>query len=454
MHFAKDKSFYKTLFFIAVPIALQNLITFGINMMDTVMLGQLGDTVISASSLAGQPFFIFTILTYGIAGGASVLSSQYWGKGDVATVRRIVSIALRFAMLCSVVFTLLILLFPEAVMRIYTKDPKIIEYGADYLRIVGYIYLFFGISNTFVTVIRSMETVAVSVVSNIITFATNVFFNWIFIFGALGAPALGIKGAAIGTLIARIVEFCILTGYALIFDKKLRFRLRDLADWNSVLIRDFFRYSVPVILNELMWAVGASIQAMIFGRISEAAVAANSIVSIVQQLATITIFGVANAAAVMVGKAIGAGDNKRSKEIAFTLSFVSMGFDLLSGVGILLLRDVVVSFYNVSDQVKLLAGQLMIVTAVIVFFISLSALYIVGVLRGAGDSTFNLAVDLSTLWLISVPLGILAGLVLQLPVPFVYLFFKMDEPAKVIFCLLRLKSGKWIRNVTRESLDA
>ena len=453
MYFVKDKSFYKTLLLIAVPIALQNLITFGINMMDTVMLGQLGDTVISASNLAGQPFFIFTILTYGIAGGASVLSAQYWGKGDVDTVRRVVSIALWAALVCSVIFSLLVLCFPETIMRIYTNDEKIIAYGADYLRIVGWIYLFFGLSNTFVTVIRSMELVMVSVISNVITFMVNVFFNWLFIFGALGAPVLGIRGAALGTLIARVAEFAILAVYALCIDKKLRFRLRDMLKINTALLRDFFRYSVPVVLNELLWALGTSIQAMIFGRIGEAAVAANSITGVIQQLATITIFGVANAAAVLVGKSIGANDRKRSREIAFTLSFLSAGIGLLSAVGILLLRNIVVDFYNVSAEVKQLAAQLMIVTAVIVFFISLSALFIVGVLRGAGDSTFNLTVDLLTLWLISVPLGALSGLVLHWAVPLVYLLFKLDEPAKVICCLLRLKSGKWMKNVTREKLE-
>lgn len=452
MLLATDKKFYTTLVGVALPIAMQNLITFGINMMDTLMLGRLGDSIISAANLAGQPFFIFTILTYGIAGGASVLASQYWGKGDVATVRKIIAIALRISMVFSVLFGLLVLCVPEMIMRIYTGDPVIVAYGADYLRIVGYIYFFFGLSNTYVSSIRSMEIVGISVVSNIITFLLNVIFNAIFIFGLLGAPALGIKGAAIGTLIARIAEFCVLTVYALWIDKRLCFRIRDLLTGNKTLLRDFLHYSLPVALNELMWALGTSIQAMIFGRIGETAVAANSIASVVQQLATITIFGIANAAAVMVGKSVGAGDIHRTKQSAFTLTMVSIVIGLCSATLIFLVRNTVVDFYNVSAEAKELAREMLVVTAIIMFFISLSALFIVGVLRGAGDSRFNLAVDISTLWLISVPLGIVAGLLLKLPVPLVYLFFKLDEPAKVICCLFRFKSGRWIKNVTREEV--
>ncbi len=452
MHFVKDKGFYKSLWMIVFPIAIQNLITFGINMMDTVMLGEFGDTIISAANLASQPFFIFTLLTYGIAGGSSVLASQYWGRGEVETVRKIIAIALRVAFLASILFSTVVLCFPQVIMQIYTDDPEIIRHGTDYLRIVGYIYLFFGISNTFVSVIRSMEIVVISVISNLITFVANVFFNWIFIFGELGAPALGIKGAAVGTLIARIIEFCVLMTYAFLIDKKLRFRLRYLLDWTATLWKDFFRYSLPVTANELLWSLGTSIQAMIFGRIGEVAVAANSITGIVQQLATIAIFGVANAAAVLVGKSIGAGENKRAKEISFTLTVISAGIGVLSGIMIFLLRNPVVDFYNISAESKLLAKQMMIITAVVVFFISLSALFVVGILRGAGDTTFALTVDLSTLWLVSVPLGAIAGLLLNLPVPFVYLFFKLDEPVKVLCGLLRLKSGKWIRNVTRDEL--
>lgn len=450
MHFVKDKSFYKSLLFVALPIAAQNLITFGINMMDTIMLGQFGDEIISAANLAGQPFFIFTILTYGIAGGASVLASQYWGKRDVAAVRKVISIALQVTMMFSVIFALLVLLIPETIMRIYTNDEQIIAYGVEYLRIVGYIYFVFGLSNTFVTAIRSMEIVMISVVSNIITFAVNVVFNAIFIFGLLGAPALGIRGAAIGTVIARVTEFCILSLYALKIDKKLCLRLKDLIRFDTELFKDFIRYSIPVVLNELMWSVGTSLQSVIFGHISKAAVSANTITGVIQQLATITVFGVANAAAVMVGKSVGANDVKRAKEATFTLSFVSAGIGVLSAAIIFLIRRPVINFYNVSEETKRIAYDMMAYMAIIVFFISLSALFIVGVLRGAGDARFTLMVEVASLWLVSVPIGALAGLVFKLPVPLVYLFFKLDEPMKVICCLFRFKGGKWIKNVTRD----
>ncbi|MEG0571154.1 MAG: MATE family efflux transporter, partial [Oscillospiraceae bacterium] len=252
----RDKEFYKLLFMIAIPIAMQNFISFLIQMLDTIMLGQLGDVAISASSLANQPFFIFTMVTFGIGGGASVLTAQYWGKGEIQPIRTIITIVLRISMLIGVLFAITIIAFPETIMKIYTTDVDVIKNGVDYLRIIGYSYFFYAISNTFYTVMRSVECVKIAVISNIFSLCCNATLNYIFIFGKLGFEAMGVKGAALATLITRILECGIAVIYALAFDKKVKLRIRHFFKFDKLLFSDVLKYSTPVVANEVMWSLG------------------------------------------------------------------------------------------------------------------------------------------------------------------------------------------------------
>ncbi len=449
----RERSFYKNVLLIAVPIALQNLLVNITALADSVMLGRADESgvLLSAASLANQPFFLLTMICFGLSGAATVLNSQYWGRGNLEAIRKIISLTLKLAAAFAVVLGIAVLVFPEFVMRLYSGKPEIIELGSQYLRILGWAYLLFALSNTMICCLRSVEIVFISVIVNLCSFATNVFLNWVLIGGNLGAPALGIRGAAIATLTARIIEFTITFLYVLHFDKKLRFRLKDILSFDKVLLGDLVRHGSPVFINEVLWSLGITVQAAILGHITYGAgdpVAANSIASNVQQLCTVVIFGIANAAAVVVGKSIGERNMEEARRRAYTLNLLSYGVGVISCVIILLLRNAAISLFNVVAETKDLAGELIVVTAFVAFFVSPAAVNIVGVLRGSGDTRFCLITEMVVLWCIAVPAGLIASF-MMLPVPLVLVCMKLDEPAKVLACAVRRRGDKWIRIVTR-----
>ncbi|MBR7142968.1 MAG: MATE family efflux transporter [Clostridia bacterium] len=449
----KDKRFLRSLFTIALPIAAQNFLSFAVNMADTVMLGQTenSQTVLSASSLANQPMFIFSMFVFGLASGATVLSAQYWGKRDTSTISVIFSLALKISLLVSAVVTVFVFFFPETVMRIYTNELPVIEAGVVYLRIMAFTYLLFGFSNTSLILLRGVECVRISVVVSFVSLLTNVFLNWVLIFGNLGFAPMGILGAAVATLIARVIEATIVLVYLLFIQKKISFKRQSLSISRRGLYKDFFRYSLPVIFNETMWSVGFSAQSIVLGHLGEEAVAASSVVSTVHQLATILIFGVANASGVMIGKYIGMNEKKTAYLAAKSFQVLSIAVGCSGFLILFLLKDIFPNFYNLPQQTKELASSLMIAAAIIVFFVSNAAINIVGILRGGGDTRFALVVDSFTLWIWSVPVGFLTAFVFEWPVFVVFFLMKSDEILKTIVLLPRVMSGKWIKTVTQQS---
>jgi len=454
MHLVKSKNFYRNMLLIAVPIALQNLISFATGMLDTIMLGLApnGESMLSAASLGGQPMFILYVLGFGMSGGATVLVAQYWGKRDMESIRRIFAMMIKFAAAVSVLFAVLSLSMPRGIMLLYSDSPEIVEMGAQYLGIMGFACLTFGVSSMLICLFRAVESVKISVGINLVSFALNVFLNWVLIFGNLGFPALGIRGAAIATLIARVSEFAVIMIYLFCFDKKLGFKLRDLKLFDKLLAKDLLHYGTPVLLNEGLWAIGVSVQASIMGHIDYAEgdpVAANSIASMLQQMACLVIFGIANAAAVITGRTIGENDHEKAREQATTFRLISYGIGIVSFAMIFFMRDLAVGFYNIDEATKELARQMITVIAVITFFVSIVGICLVGVLRGGGDTRFCMYLEIGALWFLGVPLGYLAAAVLRLPVPFVLAAMKVDEPTKAVACVLRVRGGKWLQSVTR-----
>lgn len=452
--FVRDRNFYRRILTIALPIAMQNLITLVISLVDTMMLGQADQTgvLLSASSLANQPFFILSVTTFGLASGASVLTAQYWGKGDIASIRSIIALVVKITAVLSALAGAAVLLFPDTIMRIFSNDARVIEKGIDYLQILGFAYFTFGISNTILCTLRGVELVRVSVVVNLASLVTNIFLNWVLIFGNLGAPAMGIKGAAIATLCARLLEFAIVLVYLFFIDKRLSFRTRHLFGFHKVLARDLLRCGTPVLMNELAWSLGISVQAAILGHIRYAAgdpVAANSIAGMIQQLSTVFIFGIANAAAVSIGMAIGEGKQELAKKQAHTFKYLSFLIGLLACGLILLFKDAFVDVYDIPAETKELAKQMIVVIAFVTVFVASSSVLIVGVLRGAGDTTFCLTAEMVCLWGIATPLAFLLANVCHAPVPLVLLGMKIDEPTKTLICLIRMRSDKWLRSLTR-----
>ena len=439
---------------IAIPIALQNFISFATGMLDTIMLGfaENGETMLSAAALGGQPMFILYVLGFGMSGAASVLVAQYWGKGDMESIRRIFAMIIKFSAAVSVLFAVLALSIPRQILLLYSDNSEIVNLGAQYLGIMGFACLTFGISSTLICLFRSVEAVKISVGINLVSFALNLFLNWVLIFGNLGFPALGIQGAAIATLIARLSEFVIIVIYLFFIDKKIGFKLRDLKIFDKLLAKDMLRYGTPVLLNEALWAIGTSVQASIMGHIDYSEgdpVAANSIASMLQQLAWLVIFGIANAAAVITGRTIGEGEHEKAREQATTFRLISYAIGAASFAVLFLLKDLAVGFYHIDEATKALASQMITVISVLAFFVSIVGICLVGVLRGGGDTRFCMFLEIGALWFIGIPLGYIAAAVLRLPVPFVLAAMKVDEPTKALACVLRVRSGKWLQIVTR-----
>lgn len=451
--FLKDKRFYRLLFSLALPVTLQNIVIFLTQMLDTVMLGELGDVAMSASSLANQPFFLFNMLTFGLGSGAAVLTAQYWGKRELKPISVIITMIIKISMVIGILVCVFVFFFPTQIMSIFSDDTAVIEAGSSYLRIICFSYPFFGLTGVYYTALRSVEAVKVAVVSNLVALVTNGLLNYTLIFGNFGAPKLGVTGAAIATLIARLVEFTIAAVYMLVVDKKLRLRIKDFLSFDKILLKDLLIISSPVVANELMWASGMSMQAALLGKLGTTAVAANSIISVVQQLSTVAVFGIAGASAVVIGKAIGEGDMQKARDSGHTFKVISVIFGFFVAILILLLQNVAIDFYNVTDATKELAHQMIYVAAAIGFFVSIAAVGIVGILRGGGDTKYSLWIEMIGLWLVAVPLAYFVAFVLKWPPVFVYLVMKIDEPVKMVLFLIRARGHKWIRNVTRDNLN-
>ncbi len=446
----KDKRFYSKIALIALPVAFQNIISLGVNLMDTVMIGRLGDIPLAATSISNQLFFILQVLIFGVASGSSVLTSQYWGKGDKAMVRHVFSMGHKLAFLLGLIFTLASLFFPSQLLSIFSNDQAVISMGVDYLVIVCLSYLFSALSTCTVMMFRSTGNVNMSVVVSFISLITNVFWNWVLIFGNLGAPELGIVGAAIATLIARVQEFVIVAIYTFVIDKNLSYKLRDLFSKKVTLFRDFVVNVSPIMLNELLWSTGTSMLTVIIGRMSTDFLAANSIVSVVTQIVNVGMIGMSNATAVVVGNEIGAGGRSKVQVMARTVMLLSAGMGLISCGVMHIARPIVLSFYdNLSPQTLEYISILMFLLSFTVVFQTVTITNMMGVLRGGGDSRFVLICDLIFMWLICIPIGFLGAFHLGWSVPLVYMAIKSDEVLKTLICTHRVLGGKWLKDVTR-----
>ena len=453
MIITKDRNFYKTMLSIALPIGIQNLITFAVSMADTIMLGSMGEVQLSAASIGNNLFFIFTILMFGLGGGASVMASQYYGKKDIKSIHKIISIMYRMCLAITIIFICIALFMPKQFIGIFTTDTQVIEVGIKYLRTVSIGYVFYAITNCTITVLRSVQTVKISMVVYSISLVVNIFFNWIFIFGNLGASPLGVQGAAIGTVIARITEFIIVLVFMLFFEKKIHLKIKSILHIDKVMFKDFMKNCTPVLFNELFWSLGSSMISVVVGRMGTDVVAANSINSVANQFVTIFIFGIGSAASVIIGNAIGEGDYDKTKKYSTTITVLSLVMGIVAGIIVFIIRPYVVDFYNVSNATKDIAISIMSATSIIVVFQSMSVNTMMGILRGGGDNKFVLINDVIYMWLFSIPFGFISAFVWKLPIVIVFLIIRSDEILKTIASVIRIISGKWINDITREFAD-
>lgn len=442
--------FYKTVISLVIPMAIQNLINVGVQAADVIMLGRLNETAISAASLAGQIYFIMTLLFFGLTSGAAVLTAQYWGKGDTVTIEKILGLAVRWAVFIAVLFTAAALLFPMQLMRIFSSEQDVIEQGAQYMRIVALAYIPAAATMVYLNVMRSVERVIISTVVYTISLFVNIILNAVFIFGLCGAPALGVQGAAIATALARFTEFFIVLFYASRMNKTVRIKGHYLLSTEKILVSDFVKYALPVAANELLWGGGISMVTAIIGHLGKSAVAANSVVQVVRQLAMVVIFGIANATAIMLGKAIGEG----KKDYARVYSVRFLKITLVLGIGgalvVLGVSPLIKSFMTLGEQANEYLSGMMYIMSYFVIASGFNTVLIVGVFRAGGDTKFGLLLDCGALWCFAIPMGAVAAFVLKLPVIAVYAVLTCDEILKISFSFRRYKSFKWLRDVTRD----
>ncbi len=445
--YVKDKSFYKNVAAISVPIALQSLITTGVNMMDTIMIGAVGQTQLSAVSLANQFINVFHIFCMGIGMGASVLVARYYGMKDQKSLRNTVVIMVRLCLAMSALFCLLTILMPEQIMRIYTVEEPIIHHGISYLNWSVVTYFLLGMSVTCTIVLRCVGKAKMPLYTSIAAFFINVGANYIFIFGKFGAPRMEAAGAALGTLIARIFEFSMICGYLFLKEEAIGIRVKHLFNKVGELWKEYIRMSIPVLISDGILAIGNNSVAMVIGRLGESFVAANAITTVTQQLSSVLIQGFSQAGAIVTGQTLGEGEREKAEDQAYAFLGLGIVFGLVAAAIILLIASPMINAYNITAETKEIAWELMISISVIVVFQSMNNIMTKGVLRGGGDTKMLMLADNIFLWVASVPLGILAGLVLHLPAFWIYFCLKIDNLLKAVWCVIRLNSGKWIKKI-------
>lgn len=444
-YWVRDKGFYKKVLLILIPIVLQSIVNQGVNMMDTVMVGRLGEASISASSLANQFYNVFTFLCMGISAAGLVLASQYFGADDLKTVRRVFDLVLQIVILGGAAFALITFLFPARIMRIFTTERDVIELGAQYLRVTALIYLPHGISLVSSNVIRSIGNAKLGLYVSLASFVVNIGANYVFIFGKLGAPALGVMGAAVGTLIARLVEFLFCSVYLLKYEKALQYKARGLLKVpGKALFGEFRRLGMPAIISDSLLALAASVISIILGHMGKEIVSAYAIVTVMDRMATVAIQGATSAAGVVIGQTVGEGEFRRAQKEGWTFLILSVFIGILGGILVLVLGEWSIGLYEIAPSTVEITVRMMEASAVIVFFQAVQSALSKGILRGGGDTKFLMIADIIFQWVASIPLGALAGLVLHLPPAIVLVALRIDFIIKSIWLVFRLKSGKWI----------
>lgn len=445
-------AFYRTVIGLVVPMALQNLINVGVTAADVVMLGTVGETALSGASLAGQVQYIMTLFLFGLTSGATVLTAQYWGKGDRETIEKILGMTVKAAILVTALFTMAALAVPSLLMRIFTSDPAVITEGVKYLRIVAFTYIMIGVTQAYLYVMRSVERVVVATVVYLCSLLCNIVMNSIFIFGLFGFPAMGVSGAALGTLCARILEVILTAGYARLFNKDIKLRPQYILHTDRALFRDYMKYALPVVANEVMWGMGTAANTAILGHLGSAAVAANSVAQVARQLATVVSFGLSSAAAIYLGKTIGEKKLEYARAYAKRFVLLSVAMGLLGGLVILIVSGPASAALTLTDTAK---GYLRIMFCVMSYFVIAQAFnttMVVGIFRSGGDTRFGLIMDMSTMWGCSILFGFIAAFVLKLSVPVVYVILMSDEIIKIPISLRRYRGYRWLKDVTRTNL--
>lgn len=456
--FRREPGFYRRLLALALPILFQNLITNSLGLVDTFMVGTMGQGPLAGVTLANIPVFVVQLMMFGIQSGSSVLISQYRGKGDTEAINRVMGIGMYAAGFIGLAFALIMGFFPLPFMSLFGDDPQVVATAAQYARIVGWSYFFDSFVQVYNGVHRAMGNPQRGLYILAVSMTCNTFLNWVFIFGNLGAPRLGVEGAALATLLARVLSCAIAVGWA-VLDKKFKLDPSLLFRPGGDMVRRFVRFATPVMCNETFWGLGTSIFPTIMGHMegSEEILAAYAIAGNITNLCTVGMFAIAGSAAILVGQEIGSGNAGKVYSLGALLNTLAFLFGVAAGaVFLVLLHLLVVPVLYPLFKLSPSAGDICTLMLTMVFLMmplrSLECTNIVGVLRGGGDVKMATLIDLTPLWVVALPIAALSGLVFHLGIFWVYLGMMSENVVKAVLGLWRFKSGKWIRDVTLPGL--
>lgn len=452
----QGKQFYKEVAMLAIPMVLQNMVTTSLGLLDSFMVGLLGEAPLAAVTMANTPVMVIMLMTFGLQSGGSVLMSQFYGKGDYDSINRVLGIGFYAAAGVTLLFGSVMFFLPVQFMGLFGNDAGVITLAAKYGRIVAFSFFFDSMTSVYVAAHRSMANPKPGMVILMSSMVLNAFLNWVLIFGKLGAPAMGVEGAALATLIARMVQLAMVIVHILFVDKKFRFQPGLAFRPGMDMLRRYIRYSLPVLFNETLWGLGSSLYPTIMGHMasSQAILAAYGVSGNIERLCTVAIFGVSGATSIIIGREIGAGaDREKVLSVGKALDMLAVIVGAIVGgifiaVTYLFFAPVVYPLFGLSPEATEIATMMLVVTFSFLFFRAFNTTNVVGVIRGGGDVKTAALIDLAPMWLVAIPTAALAGLVFQWGILAVYLCMALDNVVKALLGVHRLRSGKWIRNLT------
>lgn len=448
--FVKDASFYRTFFPLLFVIVLQQLAALAVNLADNIMLGRYSELALSGASLVNQLQFTLQQIAAGIGMGIVVLAAQYWGQKRTGPIKKIISLGVKCGFLSGVIFFAISQLAPAGVLGLFTGDEAVIGEGVRYLQVICWTYPVFGLSNSLMYALQSVETAMIGTVMSCSTICINVCLNYCFIYGNFGAPELGIVGAAVATLVSRLVELGIILVYILFIDKKLHMKLWEILKWDGTYLQDYLKVSTPIVISGLLWGVAQAAQTAIPGHMSATAIAANSIAIILFEIFAVLGAACANTASVVTGKTIGAGMLDKVKAYSKTMQGIFLLGGLFSGGMLFLCKDWIVNFYTVSPEVKAMAVDFMTVLSVA----SIGSCYEYpvegGIIAGGGSTKYAAIVDNLFMWLFTIPSAALSAFVFQFPPVVTFAFLKADQILKCIPNFITCNRYRWVKLLTRE----
>ena len=448
INFYSDRDYFRLLVKIAIPIALQNAVSSSLNMVGSLMIGQKGEVAVASVGLAGQVFFLLNLLLFGIGSGAAMFTAQLWGKRDISDIRRVLALALTLSLIAAGVFFVLSRFYPELILGIYSKDPAVILEGSRYLSIFAWSFFFFAVTFSYALTLRSVGEVKAPVIISISALTLNAILTFGFVFGNFGLPELGVPGAAVALVIARAVECFAIVGYTYISKSPAAATINDFLRVDFHFIGKVMVPVLPIIANEFLWSMGITTYYVIYARMGTDSIAAMNIVSTIDQLALVVLFGLTSATSVIVGNQIGAGHLEKAYLYGGRSLGLGAGIGVVIGLFVVILSPAILSLYKVSPEVIELAQKTLIIASCFIWLRSMNAINIVGNLRAGGDTTYSLVLDGLIIWVLGVPMAYFGAFVLELPVYLVYLFVMSEELAKWILGLGRFLSRKWIHNLT------